>query len=61
MNSEAFLGFNAFNFGQKNDREIDFIKLRKIYSENLFFSKNIFKNIVSKNIYKKYSDFLNKE
>lgn len=33
MMTEAKAGFRAFNFGPKNDREIDFVKLRQLLSE----------------------------
>lgn len=33
MLSEAKAGFRAFNFGPKDDREVDFIKLRQLLSE----------------------------
>ncbi len=33
MMSEAKAGFRAFNYGPKNDREVDFIKLRQLLAE----------------------------
>ena len=33
MMTEAKAGFKAFNDGPKNDREVDFIKLRQLLAE----------------------------
>ncbi|PKL81760.1 MAG: 6-oxocyclohex-1-ene-1-carbonyl-CoA hydratase [Ignavibacteriae bacterium HGW-Ignavibacteriae-3] len=33
MMTEAKAGFRAFNFGPKNDREVDFVKLRQLLAE----------------------------
>ena len=33
MMTEAKAGFRAFNFGPKNDREVDLVKLRQLLAE----------------------------
>ncbi len=37
MNTEAAAGFPAFHFGARNDREIDFVRLRQLYAEGATF------------------------
>ena len=37
MNTEAAAGFPAFHFGDRHEREIDFVKLRKLYAEGRRF------------------------
>lgn len=45
MMTEAKAGFRAFNFGPKNDREIDFIKLRKLLAEGHEWNEDLHKKI----------------
>ena len=45
MLSEAKAGFRAFNFGPKNDREIDFIKLRQLLAEGKEWNDEMHKAI----------------
>ena len=37
MNTEAAAGFPAFHLGARNDREIDFVRLRQLYAEGAKF------------------------
>lgn len=38
MNTEAAAGFPAFHYGDKDDREIDFVRLRRLYAEGASFN-----------------------
>lgn len=38
MNTEAAAGFPAFHYGEKDDREIDFVRLRQLYAEGASFN-----------------------
>ena len=46
MNTEGALGFKAFHYGDKLNREIDFIKLRCLYAEGKKFYYNIFNAVL---------------
>jgi 6-oxo-cyclohex-1-ene-carbonyl-CoA hydrolase len=37
MNTEAAAGFPAFHYGARDDREIDFVRLRQLYAEGATF------------------------
>jgi 6-oxo-cyclohex-1-ene-carbonyl-CoA hydrolase len=37
MNTEAAAGFPAFHYGARDDREIDFVKMRQLYAEGARF------------------------
>lgn len=45
MMTEAKAGFRAFNFGPKDDREIDFIKLRQLLAEGHEWNDDLHKAI----------------
>ncbi len=45
MLSEAKAGFQAFNFGPKENREVDFIKLRQLLAEGKEWNDELFREI----------------
>ena len=45
MMTEAKAGFKAFNDGPKQDREIDFIKLRQILAEGTEWTEDVHRAI----------------
>ena len=45
MMSEAKAGFQAFNFGPKNNREVDFVKLRQLLAEGKEWNDAMFQAI----------------
>lgn len=46
MNTEAAAGFPAFHYGAKNEREIDFIKLRLRYAEGAVFDERTIADVL---------------
>ena len=46
MNTEAAAGFPAFHYGAKNDREIDFVKLRLRYAEGSVFDERTIADVL---------------
>jgi 6-oxo-cyclohex-1-ene-carbonyl-CoA hydrolase len=41
MNTEAAAGFPAFHYGARNEREIDFVRLRQLYAEGARFDADL--------------------
>jgi 6-oxocyclohex-1-ene-carbonyl-CoA hydrolase len=41
MNTEASAGFPAFHFGDRHEREIDFVRLRQLYAEGARFDERL--------------------
>jgi 6-oxo-cyclohex-1-ene-carbonyl-CoA hydrolase len=41
MNTEAAAGFPAFHYGARDDREIDFVRLRQLYAEGARFDDRL--------------------
>jgi len=48
MNTEAKAGFPAFHFGPKGDREVDFVKLRRMLAEGHAFDDELIRAISPK-------------
>jgi 6-oxo-cyclohex-1-ene-carbonyl-CoA hydrolase len=48
MNTEAAAGFAAFHYGDKNDREIDFVALRKRLAEGALFDDHLVEEVLPK-------------
>jgi 6-oxo-cyclohex-1-ene-carbonyl-CoA hydrolase len=46
MNSEASAGFAAFHFGEKPEREIDFVRLRKRLAEGARFDADLVREVL---------------
>jgi 6-oxo-cyclohex-1-ene-carbonyl-CoA hydrolase len=46
MNTEAAAGFPAFHYGDRKEREIDFIKLRKRLAEGARFDRNLIAEVL---------------
>jgi 6-oxo-cyclohex-1-ene-carbonyl-CoA hydrolase len=46
MNAEAAAGFPAFHFGDRSEREIDFVRLRQLYAEGARFDDDLVRRIL---------------
>jgi len=46
MNTEAAAGFPAFHFGDRDAREIDFVRLRQLYAEGARFDADLVREIL---------------
>jgi len=46
MNTEAAAGFPAFHFGERDEREIDFVRLRQLYAEGARFDAALVREIL---------------
>ena len=46
MNTEALAGFSAFNYGEKNEREIDFALLRRRLAEGARFDRALVEEVL---------------
>lgn len=46
MNTEAAAGFPAFHYGSKDDREIDFVRLRQRYAEGAAFDTGLIDDVM---------------
>ncbi len=46
MNTEAAAGFPAFHFGEKPDREIDFVALRRRIAEGARFEADLVREVL---------------
>jgi 6-oxocyclohex-1-ene-carbonyl-CoA hydrolase len=46
MNTEASAGFPAFHFGDRHEREIDFIRLRQLYAEGARFDERLVEQVL---------------
>jgi 6-oxo-cyclohex-1-ene-carbonyl-CoA hydrolase len=46
MNTEAAAGFPAFHYGARNDREIDFVRLRQLYAEGAAFDAAVIQAVL---------------
>jgi len=46
MNTEAAAGFPAFHFGARNEREIDFVKLRQLVAEGARFDEALVQQVL---------------
>ncbi len=46
MNTEAAAGFPAFHFGDRTEREIDFVELRKRLAEGALFDDTLVRRVV---------------
>jgi 6-oxocyclohex-1-ene-carbonyl-CoA hydrolase len=46
MNTEASAGFPAFHYGDRHEREIDFVKLRQLYAEGAPFDAGLVEQIL---------------
>ncbi len=46
MNAEAAAGFPAFQFGARDEREIDFIKLRRAIAEGAAFDQELIRSVL---------------
>jgi 6-oxocyclohex-1-ene-carbonyl-CoA hydrolase len=46
MNTEAAAGFPAFHFGDRHEREIDFIRLRQLYAEGARFDERLIEQVL---------------
>ena len=48
MMTEAKLGFRAFNEGPRNNREIDFIKLRRLLADGTPWTEKMIEDLIPK-------------
>jgi 6-oxo-cyclohex-1-ene-carbonyl-CoA hydrolase len=46
MNTEAAAGFPAFHFGDREEREIDFVALRRLYAEGARFDRELVERVL---------------
>ncbi|MGE5813617.1 MAG: 6-oxocyclohex-1-ene-1-carbonyl-CoA hydratase, partial [Acidobacteriota bacterium] len=46
MNTEAAAGFPAFHYGARNEREIDFVRLRQLYAEGAPFDDGVIQAVL---------------
>ena len=46
MNTEAAAGFPAFHYGDRNEREIDFVLLRKRLAEGALFDDQLVEQVL---------------
>jgi 6-oxo-cyclohex-1-ene-carbonyl-CoA hydrolase len=46
MNTEAAAGFPAFHYGARNEREIDFVRLRQLYAEGAPFDEAVIRAVL---------------
>lgn len=46
MNTEAAAGFPAFHYGARDDREIDFVRLRQLYAEGARFDEETIRAVM---------------
>ncbi len=46
MSTEAAAGFPAFHFGARNEREIDFVRLRQLYAEGARFDAELIQQVL---------------
>ncbi|HET7745871.1 MAG TPA: 6-oxocyclohex-1-ene-1-carbonyl-CoA hydratase [Vicinamibacteria bacterium] len=46
MNAEAAAGFPAFHFGDRGEREIDFVALRRLYAEGARFDRELVERVL---------------
>ncbi len=56
MNTEAAAGFSAFHYGDRHEREIDFIALRKSYAEGKPFDLDLVNEVLPESARSRFAD-----